>query len=132
MDILITSVDEHIVEVFRDGDPVIGAVPRESTFRRLPVARHVDLSLDRGGRGPRSIYGLWVSDTDEGSADARIRTTDEDPGGGGWVGSICSCVVVWVGESETLGEVDNVFQSLVDCKELPLFLGSTRVDGEGQ
>lgn len=47
-DLLTVTVDEHIVDVFRDRDPVIGAVTRKSTFRRLPVARHVDLSLDRG------------------------------------------------------------------------------------
>ena len=88
VDLLITAVGEHIVDVFRDSNPVIRAVPGESTFRRLPVARHVDLSFDRGRRGPRSIDGLWVSDTEVGSTDTRVRTTDDDPGGARRIGSI--------------------------------------------
>ena len=35
-------------------------------------------------------------------------------------------------ERETLSEVDDVFQSLFDGKELPLFLRGTVVDGERQ
>jgi len=132
VDLLIAAVGKYVVKIFRDGDPIVGAVPRESTFRRLPVARHVDLSLHRAGRGPRSIDGLWVSDANVGGADTRIRTTNEDPGGAGWVGSIRGRVVVGVREIETLREVDDVFQSLVDRMELPLLLRSVAVDGERQ
>jgi hypothetical protein len=130
MDLLITAVGKHVVEIFRDGDPIVGAVPRKSTFRRLPIARHVDLSLDRAGRGPRSIDGLWVSDTKIGGADTGIRTTDEDPRGARWVGSIRGGVVIGVREIETLREVDDIFQSLVNRMELPLLLCSVAGDWE--
>ena len=38
VDLLFTAIGEHIIEIFRDGDPIVGAVPRESTFSRLPIA----------------------------------------------------------------------------------------------
>jgi len=37
VDLLNTPAGEHIINVFRDGDPVIGTVPRESAFCCLPV-----------------------------------------------------------------------------------------------
>ena len=39
-------------------------------------------------------------------------------------------MVVGVGESEMLGEVDNIFQRLIDRMELPLFLRGVFADGE--
>jgi len=41
-------------------------------------------------------------------------------------------MVAGVSETETLGEVDDVFQSLFDRMELPLLLGGVVVDGERQ
>ena len=52
VDFLITPACKHVIEVFRDRNPVVGAVPRDSTFRRLPVTRHVNLGLNRGGGSP--------------------------------------------------------------------------------
>jgi len=132
VDLLFAAIGEYVIDVFCNSDPVIRAVPRESTFRRLPVARHVDLSLDRSRRGPCSIDGLWISDTKVGSADARVRTTNDDPGGARRVRSIRGRVGVWMRERETLREVDDVFQSLFDGMELPLFLRGVAIDGVRQ
>ena len=132
VDVLFTSVGEHSINVFRDGDPVVGAVPRESAFCCLPITRHVHLSLDRSGGGPRGIDDPWVFDTKEGSTDARIRTADDDPGGVVWVGSIQNGAVVGVRERETLCEVDDVVQGLFDSMELPLLSRGVEANGERQ
>ena len=48
------------------------------------------------------------------------------------MGSVRSCMLVRMGEGETLGEVDDVFQSLVNRMELPLLLRCVVVDRERQ
>lgn len=48
-DFWIAAIGDHLIEEFRNGDPVVRAIPGYGTFCGLPVTRKVDLSLDGGG-----------------------------------------------------------------------------------
>lgn len=122
------AASDHFIEVLRDGNPVVRAVPRNGTFHSLPVTIKIDLNLDGGGRGPRSEDCLWISNPKVGSTDTRIRSADDDLRGTRWVGSIRSRAGVRVRERGVSSEVDDVFQGLLDRMELPLFLRGFVVD----